>query len=343
MVVVCDDEDRENEGDLIIAAQHCAARDVAFMAREARGWICLALTGERCEYLGLPAMRDRRRVAFDTPFTVSIEAREGITSGISARDRARTIRVATDVLSGPRELTSPGHVMPLRARDGGVLERAGHTEAAVDLARLAGCTPAGVICEIANDDGTMARVDDLVPFCRRHGLKMTTIAALIDYRRNHDRPVERGPEIQLPTRWGEFRAIGYRGLDDGGQHLALIYGQVADRPNVLVRIHEQSRLHDVFRAAGDPGSVAGALTRIVEEGCGVLVHLSRADQLGPRDRDPPVGTREAQTDHAIEAAILGDLGLRTIRLLTDRPRALDLAARGIAVTAYEPLSPPEVA
>src|ERR671921_1866238 len=220
MVVVCDDEDRENEGDLTMAAQFCTPEVINFMAREGRGLICLALTPDRCEALGLDLMAAKNESAFETAFTVSVEARDGVTTGISAADRARTVQVAIDPESSPRDLVQPGHIFPLKAKPGGVLERTGQTEAAVDLARLAGLNPAGVICEVMNDDGTMARVPDLVDYCRRHGLKMITVADLIEYRRRHDKLVERVVSTKLPTAYGEFTAVGYRSLVDDKHHVA---------------------------------------------------------------------------------------------------------------------------
>src|SRR6187200_378925 len=214
MVVVCDAEDRENEGDLTLAAQFATPESINFMAREGRGLICLALTSDRCDEMGLDLMAAKNESAFETAFTVSIEAREGVTTGISAADRAHTIQVAVDPESAPRDLVQPGHVFPLKAKPGGVLERTGQTEAAVDLARLAGLNPAGVICEVMNDDGTMARVHDLERYCAKHGLKMITVAALIAYRRQHDKLIERVAEAQLPTKFGDFQVVGYRSLID---------------------------------------------------------------------------------------------------------------------------------
>ena len=227
MVVVCDDEDRENEGDLTLAAQFATPEAINFMAKEGRGLICLSLTPERCDELGLDLMAAKNESPFETPFTVSIEAREGVTTGISAHDRAHTIQVAIDPETRPRDLVQPGHVFPLKTRAGGVLERAGQTEAAVDLARLAGLNPAGVICEVMNDDGTMARVPDLADYCARHGLKMITIADLIAYRRRHDKLVERVASTRLPTAFGEFEAVGYRSLVDDKHHVALVKGEVS--------------------------------------------------------------------------------------------------------------------
>src|SRR6266571_6152216 len=221
-VVVVDAPDRENEGDLTIAAQFCTPEAVNFMAMHARGLICLCLTDERCDELGLRMMTDRNETPFGTAFTVSIEAREGISTGISAHDRSRTIQVAIDRSKGADDLVRPGHIFPLRARDGGVLQRGGQTEASVDLARLAGLIPAGVVCEIMNEDGTMARVDDLIPYCERHGLKLITVADLIEYRRRHEKLVERTTAVRLPTAYGEFTAVAFRETLTGKHHLALV-------------------------------------------------------------------------------------------------------------------------
>ena len=243
MVVVCDAEDRENEGDLTLAAQFATPENINFMAREARGLICLALTPERCDELGLDLMAAKNESAFETAFTISVEAREGVTTGISAHDRAHTIQVAIDPRSQPHDLVQPGHVFPLKARPGGVLERTGQTEAGVDLARLAGLIPAAVICEIMNDDGTMARVRDLIPYCERHSLKMITVGDLIKYRRRTEKLVERVAEAELPTEYGDFRVVGYRSLLDDKHHVALVKGDVASAAkageSVLVRVHSE--------------------------------------------------------------------------------------------------------
>src|ERR671922_870778 len=252
MVVVCDAEDRENEGDLTLAAQFATPEAVNFMAREARGLICLALTAERCDELGLDLMAAKNESAFETAFTVSIEARSGVSTGISAADRAHTIQVAIDPKTSPRELVQPGHVFPLKAKAGGVLERVGQTEAAVDLARLAGLIPAGVICEIMNDDGTMARVRDLEPYCERHGLKMITVGDLISYRRRTERLVERVAQASLPTEYGEFDVVGYRSLLDNKHHVALVKGDVRAAAEqgeaVMVRVHSECLTGDVFHS-----------------------------------------------------------------------------------------------
>ena len=229
MVVVCDAEDRENEGDLTLAAQFATPDAINFMAKEGRGLICLALTPDRCDELGLDLMAAKNESPFQTAFTVSIEAREGVTTGISAHDRAHTVQIAIDPKTRPQDLVQPGHIFPLKAKPGGVLERTGQTEAAVDLARLAGLTPAGVICEVMNDDGTMARVDDLVGYCRAHGLKMITVADLIEYRRRKDKLIERVVEAHLPTDYGEFDVVAFRSLVDDKHHVAMVKGDVADQ------------------------------------------------------------------------------------------------------------------
>src|SRR3954471_19497291 len=246
MVVVVDDEDRENEGDLTIAAQFVTPDVINFMRKEGGGLICLALTPERCDELGLDLMAAKNESPFQTAFTVSVEAREGVTTGISAHDRARTIQVAIDPRSTPSDLVQPGHIFPLKAKAGGVLERAGQTEAGVDLARLAGVTPAGVICEIMNDDGTMARVPDLEKFCARHDMKMVTVADLIEYRRRQDKLVQREVEVKLPTAYGDFRAVAYRSLVDNKHHVALVKGEVDGQSDVLVRVHSECLTGDVF-------------------------------------------------------------------------------------------------
>ena len=266
MVVVCDDETRENEGDLTMAAQFATPEAINFMAKEGRGLICLTLTGERCDELGLNLMAAKNEAPLQTAFTVSVEAREGVTTGISAADRAHTIQVAIDARSTPESLVQPGHVFPLRAKDGGVLERAGQTEAAVDLARLAGLNPAGVICEIMNDDGTMARVPDLVPYCERHGLKMITVADLIAYRRRTEQLVERVVATKLPTAFGEFTAVGYRSLLDDKHHVAMVKGNVAGAEDVLVRVHSECLTGDVFHSLRcDCGEQLEAAMAMIEQ------------------------------------------------------------------------------
>jgi len=246
MVVVVDSPDRENEGDLCMAAEYVNADAINFMATHGRGLICLTLTPERCEELGLQMMVQHNQTPYETAFTVSIEAREGIETGISAKDRAHTIEVACATATGPRDIIKPGHVFPLRARPGGVLERTGQTEASVDLARLAGVRPAGVICEVMKADGTMARVPDLVAFCGEHGLKLCSVSDLIEYRRRTERLIERQSSVRLPTPWCEFTAVGYRELVSGKQHLALVHGDITGREHVLVCGHSECVTGDVF-------------------------------------------------------------------------------------------------
>ncbi|MFL5938048.1 MAG: 3,4-dihydroxy-2-butanone-4-phosphate synthase, partial [Gaiellaceae bacterium] len=276
-VVVVDDPDRENEGDLVIAAQFATPDAINFMAKHARGLVCLCLTGERCDVLGLHQMTEHNETPLGTAFTVSIEAREGVTTGISAHDRSRTIQVAIHPDAKPADLVQPGHVFPLRARDGGVLERTGQTEAAVDLARLAGLTPAGVVCEVMNDDGTMARTKDLVPYCERHGLKMITVADLVEYRRRTEKLVERTAQVRLPTEYGEFVAIAYREKLTGRPHLALVRGDVDGAADVLVRVHSECLTGDVFHSLRcDCGEQLDlALQRIAAEERGVLLYMAQ--------------------------------------------------------------------
>ena len=357
MVVVCDDEDRENEGDLTMAAQFATPEAINFMAREGRGLICLTLTPERCDELGLDLMAAKNESAFETAFTISIEARQGVTTGISAADRARTIQVAVDPNSSARDLVQPGHVFPLKAKAGGVLERTGQTEAAVDLARLAGLNPAGVICEIMNDDGTMARVGDLERYCERHALKMITVADLIAYRRRHDKLIERVVETRLPTGFGEFTAVGYRSLVDDKHHVAMVKGDVAGREDVLVRVHSECLTGDVFHSLRcDCGEqLESALAMIEEEGRGVLLYLAqegrgigllnklRAYNLQDEgfdtvDANLELGLPVDLRDYGIGAQILSDLGLGSIRILTNTPKKIrGLEGYGLSVAEQVPI------
>jgi 3,4-dihydroxy 2-butanone 4-phosphate synthase/GTP cyclohydrolase II len=357
MVVVCDGEDRENEGDLVLAAQFATPEAINFMAKEARGLICLALTPERCDDLGLDLMAAKNESPHETAFTVSIEAREGVTTGISAHDRARTIQVAIDPGSQPSDLVQPGHMFPLKAKTGGVLERTGHTEASIDLARLAGLNPSGVICEITNDDGTMARVPDLVEYCRRHDLKMVTVADLIAYRRREEKLVERVVATSLPTKFGDFNVVGYRSLVDDKHHVAMVKGEVDGERDVLVRVHSECLTGDVFHSLRcDCGEqLESALAMIEQEGRGVLLYLSqegrgigllnklRAYKLQEEGLDTVeanlrLGLPADLRDYGIGAQILVDLGLTSIRILTNNPKKIiGLEGYGLSVSDQVPI------
>jgi 3,4-dihydroxy 2-butanone 4-phosphate synthase/GTP cyclohydrolase II len=358
MIVVVDDEDRENEGDLTLAAEKVTPEAINFMAKYGRGLVCLAMTEERLDHLRIGPMTTENTSQYGTAFCEAIDARLGVTTGISAYDRARTIQVAIDPASQPADLARPGHVFPLRARKGGVLVRAGQTEAAVDLSRLAGLIPAGIICEIMKDDGTMARVADLIEFCRQHDLKILTVAELIRYRMAHERYVHRVGEALVDTRYGEFRLIAYESEVDGGEsHVALIHGDIesGDQP-VLVRMHAHCLMGDVFGATGCEchATLEGSLRRIAQEGRGALIYLHQTskgfsvERAGERaalsfhrgQKLPALldNVRQTQREIGIGAQILSDLNLRRIRLLTNRPkRAAALEGFGIEIVEQVPV------
>jgi 3,4-dihydroxy 2-butanone 4-phosphate synthase / GTP cyclohydrolase II len=355
MIVVVDDEDRENEGDLTLAAEKVTPEAINFMAKYGRGLVCLAMTEERLDHLRIGPMTAENTSQYGTAFCEAIDARTGVTTGISAYDRARTIQVAIDPATKPSDLARPGHVFPLRARKGGVLVRAGQTEASVDLARLAGMVPAGIICEIMKDDGSMARVPDLIEFCREHKLKMLTVAEIIRHRMAHERYVHRVGEALVDTRFGEFRLIAYESEVDGGgeSHVALIRGEIENSATpVLVRMHAHCLMGDVFGATGCEchATLEGSLRRIGEEGRGALIYLHQTSQgfsvekVGDRSalsfhrgRKLPAlldSERQTQREIGIGAQILSDLNLRNIRLLTNRPKKV-AALEGFGIEIVE--------
>ena len=345
MVILVDDEDRENEGDLVIPAQFATPDAVNFMARWARGLICLALTGERVSHLGLPLMSSANGTRHQTAFTVSVEAREGVTTGISAADRARTIQVAIDPARGPEDLVTPGHVFPLVAQPGGVLTRAGHTEAAVDIARLAGLTPAGVICEIMNDDGAMARLPDCIAFAQRHALKVGTIADLIAYRRRHDSPLRRGAEERFTSaHGGDWLARAYRDESDGSEHLALIKGDLDPTQPTLVRMHTLSLMDDLLGRQGGRGDqLHAAMREISAHGSGVIVAV-RGTQPSGLEAALGGGATGADADGVLRAygsgaQVLADLGVTDMILLTNSRRhsLVGLEGYGLQVIDERPI------
>ena len=360
MIIVVDDEDRENEGDLTIAAEKVTPEAINFMARYGRGLICLPMTGERLDELEIPMMVNRNSSRFETAFAVPIDAKHVTSTGISAADRATTVQVAIDPATKPSDLARPGHLYPLRAERGGVLARAGQTEAAVDLARLAGLCPAGVICEIMNNDGTMARVPQLRRFAKRHGLLMITVAGLIKYRLRHDRLVRRIASAGLPTDYGTFQVYAYESIIEGQTHVALVRGEIGDGRKILVRVHSRCLTGDVFHSSRcDCGrQLSVAIQRIAAEPRGVLLYLNqegrgiglankiRAYELQDQGLDTVeanerLGFKPDQRDYGIGAQILEDLGVREMRLLTNNPRKfIGLEGYGLSVSESVPLEVP---
>jgi len=358
IVVLVDDEDRENEGDLVFAADFVTPEKINFLAKHGRGLVCMPITAAHAERLRLAPMTARNRSVHGTNFTVSIEAAEGISTGISAADRARTLRLLSSADTRPTDLSRPGHVVPLRAKAGGVLRRPGHTEAAIDLSVLAGLRPAGVLCEMVNDDGTMQRRPDLERFAKEHDLSLITIADLVAYRRLRERQVEKVVETRLPTEHGDFTAVGYRALVDDGEHVALVFGDLGDGEDVLVRVHSECLTGDVFGSKRcDCGpQLDAALQRVAEAGRGVvlymrghegrgigLLHKLQAYQLQDRgfdtvDANLELGLPADARDYGTGAQILYDLGVRSMRLLTNNPaKRAGLEGYGLTVTGREAL------
>ena len=359
MVIVTDDEDRENEGDLIMAAEKVTAQAMGFMIRHTSGVICVPMTGERLDALQIPMMVEQNRESHRTAFTVSVDAARGVTTGISAADRAATVQMLVTPQTHPNDLVRPGHIFPLRYRTGGVLKRAGHTEAAVDLARLAGCLPAGIIGEITNEDGTMARLPELQKFKQTHGLKLCTIRDLIEYRRHREKLVAKEQEISLPTQFGDFTLHLYRSLPDGELHVALTYGDVRGRANVLVRMHSECLTGDIFHSQRcDCGAqLEQAMKMVAQEKCGAIVYLRGQEGRGiglaekihayrlqekqgldTVEANEQLGFKADLRDYGVGAQILADLGLRTIRILTNNPKkVISLDGFGLQIVEQVPI------
>jgi 3,4-dihydroxy 2-butanone 4-phosphate synthase/GTP cyclohydrolase II len=341
MFILVDDESRENEGDLVIPAQMCDNKAVNFMAKYGRGLICLTLSEKRIEELGLPLMSQHNESKHGTAFTVSIEACEGITTGISAADRAKTIADAINPKKGKNNIVSPGHIFPLKAQNGGVLVRAGHTEAAVDIAKLAGLNPSGVICEIMNDDGTMARMDDLKIFAEKHNLKIATIADLIEYRRYYDKLVERTCETEIDSKIaGKFRAIIYQSKVNNVEHLALVKGKIDDKKPVLVRMHHLNIFSDVLDDKGNDktGILQKAMGKISEEKCGVVVIIRQTNEaiIDLINQSTNKTEKPELRNYGIGAQILLDLGVKDMRLLTNSQKSvIGLEGYGLKICGYE--------